>query len=166
MSESPTRPNSIQPFPLAPWFSQNHLLRPSNQREPSGARLPAAIALSRYQNGERTERSSAPQHNPSIPFALAPSLSQIHLSLQPKATRADARAPGFQLPSPCPTVRMEGQTEHSSASRFNPTSRLSPVVRPKSPPAAFNHTRHTPRQHELTLGHQASNYPLSVPLSD
>ena len=97
MNESPTRPNSIQPFPLAPWFSQNHLLRPSNQREPSGARLPAAIALSRYQNGERTERSSAPQHNPSIPFALAPSLSQIHLSLQPKATRADARAPGFQL---------------------------------------------------------------------
>ena len=138
MSESPTRPNSIPPFPLAPWFSQNHLLRPSNQREPSGARLPAAIALSRYQNGERTERSSAPQHNPSIPFALAPSLSQIHLSLQPKATRADARAPGFQLLSHC----QNGRTDR-----------------------ALQRVPIQSNQHELTLGHQASNYPLPVPLS-
>ena len=84
---------------------------------------------------------------------------------QPSTKGNTSRCSGTRLPA-CPTVRMEGQTEHSSASRFNPTSRLSPVVRPKSPPAAFNHTRRTPRQHELTLGHQASNYPLPVPLSD
>ena len=70
----------------------------------------------------------------------------------------DARAPGLQLPSPCPTVRLETLTARSNTPQLNPAIPFSPVVQPKSSPSAF--------KPKGALGRQASSCHRPVPLSE